>query len=36
MEAALPWMEKEEPGVKVPGHDSWIHYSRVKLWKKTE
>ena len=22
--------------VKVPGHDSWIHYSRVKLWKKTE
>ena len=23
-------------GVKVPGHDSWIHYSRVKPWKKTE
>ena len=22
--------------VKVPGHDSWIHYSRVKPWKKTE
>ena len=22
--------------VKVPGHDSWIHYSRVKLRKKTE
>ena len=22
--------------VKVPGRDSWIHYSRVKLWKKTE
>ena len=22
--------------VKVPGYDSWIHYSRVKLWKKTE
>ena len=22
--------------VKVPGHDSWIHYSQVKLWKKTE
>ena len=21
--------------VKVPGHDSWIHYSRVKPWKKT-
>ena len=21
---------------KVPGHDSWIHYSQVKLWKKTE
>ena len=24
------------PGVKVPGHDSWIHYSGVKLWKKTK
>ena len=24
------------PAVKVPGHDSWIHYSRVKPWKKTE
>jgi len=22
--------------VKVTGHDSWIHYSRVKPWKKTE
>ena len=22
--------------VNVPGHDSWIHYSRVKPWKKTE
>ena len=22
--------------VKVPGHDSWIHYSRIKPWKKTE
>ena len=22
--------------VKVPEHDSWIHYSRVKPWKKTE
>ena len=22
--------------VKVPGHDSWIHYSPVKLWKRTE
>ena len=22
--------------VKVQGHDSWIHYSRVKPWKKTE
>ena len=21
--------------VRVPGHDSWIHYSRVKPWKKT-
>ena len=24
------------PAVKVPGHDSWIHYSGVKPWKKTE
>ena len=22
--------------VRVPGYDSWIHYSGVKLWKKTE
>ena len=22
--------------VKVSGHNSWIHYSQVKLWKKTE
>ena len=22
--------------VKVPGHDSWIHYSQIKPWKKTE
>ena len=22
--------------VKAPGHDSWIHYSRVKPWRKTE
>ena len=22
--------------VKVPGHDSWIYYTRVKQWKKTE
>ena len=22
--------------VKIPGHNSWIHYSCVKLWKKTE
>ena len=22
--------------VKLPGYDSWIHYSRVKPWKKTE
>ena len=24
------------PIVKVPGQDTWIHYLRVKLWKKTE
>ena len=22
--------------VKVPGHDSWTHYSQVKPWEKTE
>ena len=22
--------------VKVPGHNSWIHYSLIKPWKKTE
>ena len=22
--------------VKVPGHDSWIHYASVKAWKKIE
>ena len=22
--------------IKVPGHDSWIYYSQVKPWKKTE
>ena len=22
--------------VKEPGHDSWIHYSQIKPWKKTE
>ena len=22
--------------VKIPGHDSWIHYSGAKPWKKTE
>ena len=24
------------PAVKVPGHDSWIYYSQVRLWEKTE
>ena len=24
------------PVVKVPGHDSWIHYSQVKPWRKPE
>ena len=22
--------------IKVPEHNSWIHYSRIKLWRKTE
>ena len=29
-------MGREELEVKVPEHDSWIQYSRVKPWKKTE
>jgi len=24
-----------QPAVKFPGHDSWTHYSGVKLWEKT-
>ena len=31
-----PVIPSTPTAVKVPGHDSWIHYSRVKLWKKTE
>ena len=31
-----PVMLSTPTAVKVPGHDSWIHYSQVKLWKKTE
>ena len=25
-----------QPAVKFPGHDSWTHYSGVKLWEKTK
>ena len=33
----VPWTALSTPtAVKVPGHDSWIHYSRVKLQKKTK
>ena len=33
---SYPVIPSTPTAVKVPGHDSWIHYSRVKLWKKTE
>ena len=36
MEGPYPVILSTPTAVKVPGHDSWIHYSRVKLWKKTE
>ena len=36
MEGPLPCNTFYPTAVKVPGHDSWIHYSRVKPWKKTE
>ena len=31
-----PVMLSTPTAVKVPGHDSWIHYSQVKLQKETE
>ena len=31
-----PVMLSTPTAVKVPGHDFGIHYSRAKLWKKTE
>ena len=31
-----PLILSKSTAVKVPGHDSWIHYSWVKPWKKTE
>ena len=31
-----PVILSSSTAVKVPGHDSWIHYSWVKPWKKTE
>ena len=36
MEGPLPCNTFYPTAVKVPGHNSWIHYSRVKPWKKTE
>ena len=36
MEGPYPVILSTPTAVKVPGHDSWIHYSRVKPWKKTE
>ena len=34
--APYPVMLSTPTTVKVPGQDTWIHYLRVKLWKKTE
>ena len=31
-----PLILSKSTAVKVPGHDSWIHYSGVKPWKKIE
>ena len=36
MEGPLPCNTFTPTAVKVPGHDSWIHYSWVKLRKKTK
>ena len=39
MEGPYPVILSTPTAVKVPGHDSWLHYSRVsgrKQWKKTE
>ena len=34
--SSYPVILSTPTAVKVPGHDSWNHYPRVKLWKKTE
>ena len=36
MRCPLPVILSTPTAVKLPGHDSWIHYSQVKSWKKTE
>ena len=36
MGGPYPLMLSTPTAVKVPGHDSWIHYSWVKTWKKIE
>ena len=36
MEGHHPVILWTPTAVKVPGYDSWIHYSGVKSWKKTE
>ena len=36
MEGPYPVVLSTPPAVKVPGHDSWIHYTQVKPWKNTE
>ena len=33
---SYPVILSSPKAVKVSGHDSWIHYSWVKLWKKTD
>ena len=35
-EGPYPVIFSTPTAVKIPGHNSWIHYSRVKLWKETE
>ena len=35
-EGPYPVIFSTPTAVKIPGHNSWIHYSRAKLWKETE
>ena len=36
MEGPLSCNISTPTAVKVPGYNSWVHYSQIKLWKETE